>query len=128
MPKIPVSRLAAVACVLLLPLVIVTLKAEASPRFSVANDTDAKINVYIFKGDDSFCTFEEKLKSVSAGETDSLGCTGDGKGQCKVQFYADGDEVCKTDRNTCNKNATKVAGGETVTVTQTGDSFSCSLS
>ncbi len=53
--------------------------AEASPRFSVTNNADAKINVYIYTGDDSVCTWEEKLKSVSKGETDSYGCTGNGK-------------------------------------------------
>lgn len=104
-----------------------TQAAEASPRFSVTNETDAKVNVYIFTGDDPFCTFEEKLKSVSAGETDSYGCTGNGKGQCKVQFYTGGDEICKSDRNTCNKNATKMKGGSRVTIAKQGDDYVCSF-
>lgn len=111
-----------------LSVLAVSQSANASPRFTVQNDADEKVNVYIFKGDDSLCTLSEKLKSVSAGKTDSFGCTGDGKGQCKVQIYAEGDEICKSNHNTCSKNATKVAGGKTVTVTQTGDAYSCSIS
>jgi len=101
--------------------------ADASPRFSVTNETDAKINLYIFTGDDPFCTFEEKLKTVSAGETDSYGCTGNGKGQCKVQFYKGGDEICKTDRNTCSKNATKAKGGSSITIALQDDEYVCSF-
>lgn len=104
------------------------LNASASPRFTVENQSDTKLNVYIFTGDDAVCTFEQKLKYVSAGKTESFGCTGDGKGQCKVQVYAEGDEICKSDRNTCNKNATKIAGGKTLTVTQSGDDYSCEVS
>ena len=104
------------------------LNAAASPRFTVENNTDTKVNVYIFKGDDTLCTLEEKFKSVSAGKTESMGCTGDGKGQCKVQFYANGSEICKSDRNTCSKNAIKIAGGKTATVSQSGDDYSCDVS
>ena len=102
--------------------------AEASPRFTVTNETDIKVNVYIFKGDDPFCTLHDKLKSVSAGETDNYGCTGNGKGQCKVQFYAKGNEICKTNRNTCSKNATKVKGGSSVAITKDGENYVCTLS
>ncbi|MEM9377966.1 MAG: hypothetical protein AAGA72_17235 [Pseudomonadota bacterium] len=102
--------------------------AQASPRFTVTNDTDTKINVYIFKGDDSVCTWEEKLKSVSPGETDSYGCTGGGNGQCKVQFYAKGGEICTSNHNTCSKNATKVKGGKTVTITEEDRIYTCQLS
>lgn len=102
--------------------------AEASPRFTVTNETDTKINVYIFKGDDPFCTLEEKLKSVSAGETDTYGCTGNGKGQCKVQFYASGNEVCKDDRNTCNKNAIKADGGSAFVITKNDSDYVCTRS
>lgn len=104
-----------------------TPTAEASPRFSVTNETDAKVNVYIFTGDDPFCTFEEKLKSVSAGETDDYGCTANGKGQCKVQFYTGGEEICKSDRNTCSKNAIKVKGGSSVTIAKQDDAYVCSF-
>jgi len=104
-----------------------TPSALASPRFTVSNDTDSKINVYIFTGGDSLCTLEEKLKTLSAGETDEYGCTGDGKGQCKVQFYASGDEICKSDRNTCSKNAIKVPGKSEITISKSGDAFECDL-
>lgn len=127
MPNPSASSLFLAACAGLVCALAAVPPAHASPRFEVTNDTDKKINVYIFKGDDSLCTLEEKLKSVSPGETDSFGCTGGGKGQCKVQFYASGNEICKSNRNTCNKNATKVDGGKTVTISQSGDDYSCAL-
>lgn len=101
--------------------------AEASPRFTVENQTDFKINVYIYKGDDSFCSLEEKLKSVSSYETDDYGCTGGGKGQCKVSLYANGTEICKDARNTCSKNAIKTPGGATLQISRNDDEFDCSL-
>ena len=102
--------------------------AEASPRFKVTNNADKKINVYIYTGDDPFCSFSEKLKTVSGGETDEYGCTGDGKGQCKVQFYAGGNEICKSKRNTCSSNAIKVAGKSTVTITKGSADYVCNIS
>ena len=108
--------------------IAVSPAAEASPRFKVTNNADKKINVYIFKGDDPFCSFEEKLKSVSVGETDEYGCTGNGKGQCKVQFYLGGNEICKSDRNTCSSNAIKVDGKSTVTITQESANYVCEIS
>lgn len=107
---------------------IITPDAMASPQFTVKNDSNTKINVYIYKGNDSLCTLEEKLKSVSAGETDSFGCTGGGKGQCKVQFYAKGNEICKSARNTCSKNAIKVPGHSQISISNTSDSdYTCTL-
>lgn len=102
--------------------------AEASPRFKVTNNADKKVNVYIFRGDDPFCSFSEKLKSVSVGETDEYGCTGAGKGQCKVQFYAGGNEICKSDHNTCSSNAIKVDGKSTVTITKGTADYVCDIS
>lgn len=102
--------------------------ADASPRFTVQNKTDFKINVYIYKGNDSFCSLEEKLKSVSSYETDDYGCTGGGKGQCKVSLYANGEEICKNARNTCSKNAIKIPGGATLQIARDDDEFECDLS
>ena len=122
----PVTALSTFASIGLV-LAMATPNANASPRFTVTNQTDTKINVYIFTGGDPFCSFDEKLKSVSAGETDEYGCTGNGKGQCKVQFYAKGKEICKTTRNTCNKNATKVKGGSAIAITKDGNTYVCTL-
>ena len=91
--------------------------AHASPRITAINSTKTKINVYIYAGSDSVCSFEEKLKRLSAGETDQYGCTGGGKGQCKVQFYANGSQICKSDGNTCSGNASKMKGKSRVEIT-----------
>lgn len=102
-------------------------QADASPRFTVKNKTDTKINVYIFKGDDSFCSLEEKMKTASAGETDTYGCSGAGKGQCKVLLKVNGYELCKDSRNTCSKNAIKVPDGATLKISQEDDKASCDV-
>ncbi|MEL6725155.1 MAG: hypothetical protein AAFP24_09070, partial [Pseudomonadota bacterium] len=95
--------------------------------FERAKGIVASEDVDIDLGDDSFCTFEEKLKTVSAGETDSYGCTGNGKGQCKVQFYTGGDEICKSHHNTCSNNATKAKGGSAITIAKQGDKYVCAF-
>lgn len=105
------------AAVCLLGVLIAVPFADASPRFTATNKTQEKINVYIFAGTDSVCSFEEKLKRLSAGETDQYGCTGGGKGQCKVQFYAQGSQICKSDGNTCSGNASKMKGKSKVEIT-----------
>ena len=128
MRRSPATAHSSAAALTLLLAMAAAPSAEASPRFTVTNETDTKINVYIFTGNDSVCTWEEKLKSVSAGETDHYGCTGNGKGQCKVQFYAKGDEICKSDRNTCNKSAIKAEGGSTFVLSKDGDTYVCTLS
>ena len=70
-----------IALVFLCGVLITAPVASASPRFTATNSTETKINVYIYAGNDSFCSFEEKLKHLSAGETDQYGCTGGGKGR-----------------------------------------------
>ena len=127
MTQSPVKMLSVAAIAGLFIAVSTAPIAEASPRFKVTNNADAKINVYIYTGDDSVCTWEEKLKSVSVGETDSYGCTGNGKGQCKVRFYAHGYEICKSARDTCMDHGIKVKGGTSITITK-DEKYSCSLS
>lgn len=127
-----------IAFVLLCGVLIAAPIASASPRFTATNTTKTKINVYIYAGNDSFCSFEEKLKRLSGGETDQYGCTGGGKGQCKVQFYADGNQICKSDGNTCSGNASKMKGKSRVEITtvkavdkntgETYDKFVCAFS
>ena len=117
MRSMPLDFVRVGICVSLGVATAASLTAEASPRFTVTNDADKKVNVYIFAGDDSVCTWEEKLKNASAGETDSYGCTGGGKGQCKVQFYAEGSQICKKRGNTCSGNARKMKGKSTAVIT-----------
>ena len=85
-----------------------TFGAEASPRFTIQNASDDKIKVYIYNGGDRSCTEEAKTKKVSPGKTETYGCTGNGKGKCKVQFFFDIDQICKSERNTCSGKALKL--------------------
>lgn len=103
--------------------------ADATSRFTAENQTDKKINVYIYTGGDSFCSIQEKLKTLSAGETDSYGCTGNGKNRCQIQLYAGGSEICKAQRNSCQQdNARKMKNGSKVVITKLeNDEFYCSF-
>ncbi len=102
--------------------------AAASSRFTIENQSDTQVHVYIYSGGDTFCTLEEKVKYLSAGETDSYGCTGNGKNQCKIQLYAKENLICKSDRNTCNSNAIKRENNSEMRITgslETG--FDCTF-
>lgn len=105
------------------------MDASANSRFTIQNDTDKKVNVYIYTGGDDLCSVQEKLKSVSAGETDSFGCTGDGKNRCQVQFYAKGSQICKKQNNSCFKdNARKMKNGAKAVITfDDADGYYCSF-
>ena len=78
---------------------------------------------------DPFCSVQEKLKTLSAGETDSYGCTGNGKNRCQIQLYAGGSEICKAQRNSCQQdNARKMKNGSKVVITKIeDDEFYCSF-
>ena len=96
------------------------MDAQATSRFSVQNDTDEKVNVYIFTGGDTVCSIHEKLKSVGAGNNSSFGCTGNGKNRCQIQLYADGKRICKDQQNSCFKdNARKMNNDQMVVITHT---------
>ncbi|MEL6725885.1 MAG: hypothetical protein AAFP81_11985 [Pseudomonadota bacterium] len=101
--------------------------ADASPRFTVKNDSSKKVFVDIFDGDDSVCSFPDKTKIASAGETDTYGCNGHGKGQCKVEFIANDKTICKNLNNTCSGNVAKIKNNETVRITEQDGKFTCAL-
>ena len=98
-----------------------TLDADANSRFTVENQTELKANVYIYSGGDNYCSFEEKLKAASGGETDSYGCTGNGKNRCKIQLYINGSKICKKQMNTCSNNSKKMPNGSRVTISLDDD-------
>ena len=102
--------------------------AEASPRFTVQNDSDKKVYIAIYTGADSVCSLAEKTKNASPGETDTYGCTGQGKGQCKVVFTAGDKDICKDLNNTCSNDVAKIKDGSTVVITKSGSKFKCALS
>jgi len=104
-----------------------TANADASPRFTVENASDDKIKVYIYNGGDVSCKTEAKTKAVSPGQTDTFGCTGNGEGKCKVQFFFDIDQICKSERNTCSGKAIKLDGGSTTRISWDGKKFVCDI-
>jgi len=107
----------------------VAMEAEATSRFSVQNDSPEKVNVYIYTGGDTVCSIHEKLKSVGAGNSNTFGCTGNGKNRCQIQLYADGKQICKKQHNSCFKdNARKMNNGQLVVITYTEEEgYYCSF-
>ena len=99
--------------------------AEASPRFTVQNDSDKKVIVDIYDGGDSVCSLADKTKVASAGETDTYGCNGQGKGRCKVVFSSGDKDICKGLNNTCSNTVAKVKDKATVVITREGGKFKC---
>ena len=101
--------------------------AEASPRFTVANDTKTSVKVLIFNGDDMSCDIVAKKKSLSSGKTNTYGCAGNGKGKCKIVVRTDGHDICDKLTNTCDGDAIKVPDGSTLKISGTDPDFNCQL-
>lgn len=123
----PISMLPIIAAISLGGALAVSSTAEASPRFTVVNDTKASIKVMIFNGGDTTCDVYAKKKTIAAGETKTYGCTGNGKGQCKVVPRAGGEDICDKLTNTCSGYAIKVAGDSTLKVSGKDPNFNCQL-
>ena len=106
---------------------ILVASADASPRFTIQNASDDKIKVYIYNRGDRSGTEEAKTQKVSPGKTETYGCTGNGKGKCKVQFFFDIDQICKSERNTCSGKAIKLDGGSKTKISWNGSKFVCDI-
>ncbi|MEO1659369.1 MAG: hypothetical protein AAFR51_00165 [Pseudomonadota bacterium] len=111
-----------------------SLEAEANSRFTVENQMDVKTTIYIFSGGDGACNTEEKIKTVSAGKTDSFGCTGNGKNRCKIQIYVNRSsssgikQICKKQMNACHGQTRRMQNGDKVTLSKDeDDEFVCSF-
>lgn len=93
-----------------------TSTADANPRFTVQNDTGGKVEVYIYNGDDHYCEYEDKIKTVSGGKSKTFGCNGNGKGRCKIRLKMNNSKICKPNRDTCFGKTKKINGGGAVKV------------
>lgn len=93
-----------------------TLTAQANPRFTIENNLEVTVDLTVFNGGDISCSTPAKAKKVDAGETSSFGCTGNGKGKCKIVLGIDGERICRSKQNTCSGKAIKVKGGKTVAI------------
>ena len=104
-----------------------TFGAEASPRFTIENKTERTIKVDIYSGGDTSCLDSEKGRSVPPYKTKTFGCTGNGKGKCKVQFRVDSISICGKQENTCSGNAVKMKGGSRAKISRNGHNFQCEI-
>lgn len=124
----PLTTLAATIAIGLGFALTASPSAEASPRFTVVNEADASIKILIFNGDDSSCDIYAKKKTISSGKTETYGCTGNGKGRCKIVLRDDGRDICTKLGDTCGEYAIKVEGKSTVKITGKDGQYKCALS
>lgn len=101
--------------------------ADASPRFTVDNQSDKTIKIVIFNGDDSECRVPAKTKTLSPGKANTYGCDGNGKGRCKIYPKNDGHYICDDMMNTCGNDALKAPDNSTFKITGKNGIFSCQL-
>lgn len=106
-----------------------SMDATANSRFNVQNNSNEKVKIEVFKGNDTECVSEAKTKKVSKGKTKSMGCEGKGMGLCKIKVHAKGKEICKSKKKHCSgtpvsDKAITVEDGWTVEIT---DQLHCKL-
>ena len=105
-----------------------TFEANANSRFTLDNQTNKKLMVLIYSGDDSVCITSAKSKNVRAGNSNSYGCEGHGNHRCHIRVYHDKSKVCKSPKNACNNSAIRVPDGSTITVSSVGDDkYDCTV-
>lgn len=105
-----------------------TAVADASPRFTIENKTERTLKIDIYSGGDTSCLDSEKRRSVGPNKTETFGCTGNGKGKCKVQFSVDSKPICGKQENTCGGKAVKMEGGSRAKISRNGHNFQCDIS
>jgi len=97
------------------------MKADAKPEFSIENQSDKRIKIHIYNGDDSLCATPSKTRTLEAGESKDLHCQGHGKGRCKIEVLSKGKLLCEDDLNTCNSGAMRVKNGSFLIITSESD-------
>ena len=100
------------------------MDASANPRFSVESQSDVKLKIEIFKGDDSACLVPDKAKKLKAGKTKVYGCEGNGTGVCKVKVWFKGIRVCENQSSACNGTAIRMKDGQRLVLS---DESGCSV-
>lgn len=58
--------------------------ASATSHFTVQNNSNDKIKLQVYDGDDSICFQEAKDVDVDGNSSKSFSCTGGGKQRCRV--------------------------------------------
>ena len=89
--------------------------AFANSRFTVDNQSDGKLTVTIFNGNDATCDIAAKTHHVGAGNKDSFGCEGGGNQRCKVKVQEGGHRACSDLYWECSDQTE--AGSDTMTIT-----------
>ena len=101
--------------------------AEASPRFTVANKSDKKLNIRIYNGDDGDCSIPLKTETANSKVTHTHGCQGNGKGRCKIKINHGTDKICKSLQNTCGDRAIIMKDDSLVYIYSTPTGYDCQI-
>lgn len=125
MPRFPATPFLIAAALSLVHAMAAVPSAEASPRFTVVNETDKSMWVEIYDGNDSACVYPAKSKRLQAGERGTFGCKGRGKGQCKVEFKNSKKDICTDLDNTCLNSVAKIKDKSTIVVSKVDGEYRC---
>lgn len=106
-----------------------SMDAAANSRFKVQNDSEERLKIEVYNGNDTDCVSEAKTKKVPREKTKSMGCQGKGMKLCKIKVFANNKEICKSKEKHCSGTAVSdkaiiVNDGWTVEIT---DQLHCKL-
>ena len=76
--------------------------ASATSHVTVQNNSNSKIKLQIFDGDDTVCLADAKSVDVDGNSSQSISCTGGGKQRCRVAVSNatyDDDQACVESEN-----------------------------
>lgn len=90
-----ISRLMTIGLVAAVASSVVAMAAMAESdhdiRFTVTNNTDAKVRVAIYNGDDWSCNGERDTEYVTPSKTKTFSCSGNGMNVCRVTTQTAGE-------------------------------------
>lgn len=98
--------------------------AQANSRFTVQNDSSAKILINVFDGNDELCSAEAKHHTLEPGEEQGMGCEGGGKHRCKARVSRhvndSWEQICLELDSDCGKQEVNMPNNATLTVADNG--------
>ena len=70
-------------------------------KVDIKNESGLKITAFSYNGKDIACTIPHKSRTIKNGETKTLKCHGQGKGQCLISIHTVGICGAVKDNYTC---------------------------
>lgn len=85
--------------------------ANAYSKFTLQNDSDSHVSMYIHSDDEENCMGDRKLKSLHMDLTQTFSCNNNLKERCLVRLYVKGMLACREDHQICDDRLIAVNHG-----------------